>query len=384
MDASWYVLLALLLGLAIGAAAVHLLGLAAQRGRQVMAIASEPIPDGIAAMVHVLESAGVVLDGSNQVILSSPGAEALDLVDGRTLRSHDIADSVRRIWRTGEAEVLDIVHRRGRIGTGNEVQLRVRVAPLGNRFMLVLAADRTEELRLAGVRRDFVANISHELKTPIGALTVLAEAIEAGAAEPERVRSFAKRMQVEADRLARMTKELIDLSRIQADDPLDHAERFPVSRIIEVAVDRNRVLADAKRMRIIPRVLEEADLLGSEELVTMAVQNLVSNAVQYSPEATHVGVGVRVTDGIVDIAVTDQGVGIAPEETERVFERFYRVDPARSRVTGGTGLGLSIVKHVAVSHGGEVTLWSRPGQGSTFTLRLPAASAPASAQKEIA
>ncbi|WP_146796613.1 sensor histidine kinase [Agrococcus baldri] len=377
MDASWYVLLALLLGFAVGAASVHLLGLAAQRGRQVMAIASEPIPDGIAAMVHVLESAGVVLDGSNQVILSSPGAQALDLVEGRTLRSHEVADAVRRVWRTGEAEVIDIVHRRGRIGGGNEVQLRVRVAPLGNRFMLVLAADRTEELRLAGVRRDFVANISHELKTPIGALQVLAEAIEAGAEEPARVRSFAQRMQLEADRLGRMTKELIDLSRIQADDPLDHADRFPVTRIVDVAVDRNRVLADAKRIRIIPRVLEEADLLGSEELVTMAVQNLISNAVQYSPEATHVGVGVRVTDGIVEIAVTDKGVGIADEEQERVFERFYRVDPARSRVTGGTGLGLSIVKHVAASHGGEITLWSRPSQGSTFTLRLPASAAPA-------
>ncbi|WP_092666902.1 sensor histidine kinase [Agrococcus carbonis] len=377
MEASWYVLLALLLGFALGASSVHLLGLAAQRGRQVMAIASEPIPDGIAAMVHVLESAGVVLDGSNQVILSSPGAQSLDLVDGRTLRSHEMSDAVRRVWRTGEAEVLDLIHRRGRIGTGSEVHLRVRVAPLGNRFMLLLAADRTEELRLAGVRRDFVANISHELKTPIGALTVLAEAIEAGAEEPERVRAFAKRMQVEADRLGRMTKELIDLSRIQADDPLDHPERFPVARVVEVAVDRNRVVADAKRMRIIPRVLEEAEVLGSEELVTMAVQNLVSNAVQYSPEATHVGVGVRVVDGIVEIAVTDKGVGIAPEEAERVFERFYRVDPARSRVTGGTGLGLSIVKHVAVSHGGEITLWSRPGQGSTFTLRLPAADASA-------
>jgi len=334
--------------------------------------------------VQVLESAGVVIDGSNQVILSSPGAEALDLVDGRALRSQEIAAAVRRIWRSGEAEVIDIVHRRGRIGAGSEVQLRVRVAPLGNRFMLVLAADRTEELRLAGVRRDFVANVSHELKTPIGAMSVLAEAIEAGAEEPERVRAFSQRMQVEADRLARMTKELIDLSRIQADDPLEHAERFSVAEVVDAAVDHNRVMAEAKRMRIIPRVLEEADLLGSEELVTMAVQNLISNAVQYSPEATHVGVGVRVTDGIVEIAVTDKGVGIAQEDRERVFERFYRVDPARSRVTGGTGLGLSIVKHVAVSHGGEITLWSRPGQGSTFTLRLPAASAPQPAREEIA
>lgn len=377
MDASWYVLLALLLGFALGALSVHLLGIAAQRGRQVMAIASEPIPDGIAAMVDVLESAGVVLDGSNQVLLSSPGAVTLDLVDGRALRSHEILDAVRRVWRTGREEVLDLVHRRGRIGAGTELHLRVRIAPLGNRFMLVLAADRTEELRLAGVRRDFVANVSHELKTPIGAVAVLAEAIEAAAEDPDRVRAFAQRMQVESERLGRMTKELIDLSRIQADDPLDRPERVGITEVVEVAVDRTHVLADAKRMRVVTRVLEDAEVLGSAELITMAVQNLVANAVQYSPEATHVGIGVRVVDGIVEIAVTDKGVGIAPEDRERVFERFYRVDPARSRVTGGTGLGLSIVKHVAVSHGGEVTLWSRPGQGSTFTLRLPVAETPA-------
>ncbi|WP_347754363.1 ATP-binding protein [Agrococcus sp. ProA11] len=377
MDASWYVLLALLLGFALGSGSVYLLGIAAQRGRQVMAIASEPIPDGIAAMVDVLESAGIVLDGSNQVILASPGAHGLDLVDGRELRSREIMDAVRRTWRTGEAEVLDIVYRRGRIGVGTELQLRARVAPLGNRFMLVLVSDRTEELRLAGVRRDFVANISHELKTPIGALSLLSEAIEAAADDPARVRAFSQRMQVEADRLGRMTKELIDLSRIQADDPLEHAERFSISHVVDVAVDRNSVLAETKRMRVLPRVLDEAEVLGSEELVTMAVQNLIANAVQYSPAATHVGVGVRVVDEVVEIAVTDNGVGIAQEDHERVFERFYRIDPARSRVTGGTGLGLSIVKHVAISHGGEVRLWSHPGQGSTFTLRLPVAAATA-------
>ncbi|GAA3596040.1 sensor histidine kinase [Agrococcus terreus] len=374
MDAAWYVLLSLLLGFAVGALSVHLLGVAAQRGRRVMAIASEPVPDGIASMVGVLESAGVVLDGSNQVILSSPGAEALDLVEGRHLRVPALVEHARRIWRTGEAETFELAHRRGRIGTGTELQLRVRITPLGNRFLLLLAADRTEEVRLAGVRRDFVANVSHELKTPIGAVAVLAEAIEAASEDPERVRAFSKRMQVEAERLGRMTKEIIDLSRIQADDPLEDAARVPIARVVDVAVDRNRVAADAKRMRIIPRVLDDVEVLGSEELLTTALQNLVANAVQYSPEATHVGVGVRVQDGIVEIAVTDKGVGIAQEDRERVFERFYRVDPARSRVTGGTGLGLSIVKHVAVTHGGEVTLWSRPGQGSTFTLRLPAAS----------
>lgn len=382
MDASWYVLLALLLGLAVGGGSAYLLGMAARRGRQVMAIATEPIPDGIVAMVDVLESAGIVFDGSNQVILASPGADALDLVDGRELRSREIMDAVRRAWRTGEAEVLDIAYRRGRIGVGTELQLRARVAPLGNRFMLLLIADRTEELRLAGVRRDFVANISHELKTPIGALTLLSEAIEAAAEEPERVRAFSQRMQVEAERLGRMTKELIDLSRIQADDPLDDAERFSIAHVVDVAVDRNAVLAEAKRMLILPRMLDDAEVLGSEELVTMAVQNLITNAVQYSPAATHVGVGVRVVDDVVEIAVTDNGVGIAAEDHERVFERFYRIDPARSRVTGGTGLGLSIVKHVAISHGGEVRLWSHPGQGSTFTLRLPAAAV--ATRKEIA
>lgn len=382
MDASWYVLLALLLGFVVGGGSAYLLGIAAQRGRQVMAIATEPIPDGIVAMVDVLESAGIVFDGSNQVILASPGADALDLVDGRELRSREIMDAVRRAWRTGEAEVLDLSYRRGRIGVGTELQLRARVAPLGNRFMLVLISDRTEELRLAGVRRDFVANISHELKTPIGALTLLSEAIEAAADEPARVRAFSQRMQVEAERLGRMTKELIDLSRIQADDPLDDAERFSIAHVVDVAVDRNAVLAEAKRMLIMPRVIEDADVLGSEELVTMAVQNLITNAVQYSPAATHVGVGVRVVDDVVEIAVTDNGVGIALEDHERVFERFYRIDPARSRVTGGTGLGLSIVKHVALSHGGEVRLWSHPGQGSTFTLRLPAAAA--ATRKEIA
>lgn len=375
MDPAWYALLALLLGFGIGAGAVHLLGIATQRARQVMAIQSEPVPDGIVAMVHVLESAGFVLDGSNQVIVSSPGAVALDLVEGRQLRSPEILAAVRRVWREGEPEVLELVHRRGRIGAGTELQLRVRVVPLGNRFMLVLAADRTDEVRLAGVRRDFVANVSHELKTPIGAIAVLSDAIEAAADDPERVRAFAHRMQVEADRLGRMTKELIDLSRIQADDPLAEAERVPVATVVDVAIDRNRVAADAKRIRIIPRVLDDAEVLGSQDLLTTAVQNLVANAVQHSPDVSHVGIGVRTVDGIVEIAVTDKGPGIAPEDRERVFERFFRVDPARSRVTGGTGLGLSIVKHVAVSHGGEVTLWSSLGQGSTFTLRLPRADA---------
>ena len=383
MDPALYALLALLLGFAVGASAVHLLGVAAERGRRVMAIQSEPVPDGIVAMIDVLESAGMVLDGSNQVIVASPRAHALDIVEGRVLRSAEILAAVRRIWRSGEPEVLEIVHRRGRIGGGTELLLRVRIAPLGNRFMLVLASDRTEEARLAEVRRDFVANVSHELKTPIGAIALLADAIEAAAGDPDRVRSFAGRMQVEAERLARMTKELIDLSRIQADDPLEHAERVSIARVVDLAVDRNRVAAEARRIRIMPRVLDDAVVLGSEELLAMAVQNLVTNAVQYSSESSHVGIGVRVVDGIVEVAVTDKGIGIAPEDRERVFERFFRVDPARSRVTGGTGLGLSIVKHVAVSHGGEVTLWSTPGQGSTFTLRLPTVAAEAPA-KEIA
>ncbi|GAA2173995.1 ATP-binding protein [Agrococcus versicolor] len=373
VDATWIVLLALAFGFSLGALVVHLGGVAASRGQRALQLASEAIPDGIADVVGALESAGVVVDASNTVLRASPAAIALGLVADRGLANAELAELVQAARTSGQAEERMVELRRSRFDDAQLRHLSARAAPIGARFILLLADDRTDEIRLEGVRRDFVANVSHELKTPIGAVTLLADAIDAAADEPERVRAFANRLMVEAARLGALTQELIDLSRVQDDDPLDDPERVQVDAVVDRAIDAVRVAAEAKRIRISTRVVDAATVLGDESMLVMALHNLVANAVQYSPEGSHVGVGARLNGDLVEVSVTDKGVGIAPADADRVFERFYRVDPARSRVTGGTGLGLSITKHIAVSHGGEVQLWSKPGQGSTFTLRLPVA-----------
>jgi two-component system sensor histidine kinase SenX3 len=240
--------------------------------------------------------------------------------------------------------------------------------------VLLLAEDRTESFRLDEVRRDFVANISHELKTPIGAIGLLAEAIEAASDEPKEVKRFAKRLTIEADRLARLTIEIIELSRLQAAEPLASAEKIDIDSVVAQALDRNRVAAESHRISLVSGGDAGAEVYGDEQLLVTAVHNLIANAIQYSPDGFRVGVGVTVANGAVEIAVTDQGVGIPEGERERVFERFFRVDNARSRHTGGTGLGLAIVKHAVQNHGGDVRVWSQQGSGSTFTIRLPEAS----------
>jgi two-component system sensor histidine kinase SenX3 len=174
-------------------------------------------------------------------------------------------------------------------------------------------------------------------------------------------------------RLGLITREIIDFSRLQAVDPLHEPTRVGVDAVLASAVDQNHVLAEARGVELVLSKRTGLDVLGDEGLLTTAVHNLVANALQYSPAHSRVGIGARSRNGVVEITVTDQGAGIAPEDLERVFERFYRADPARSRQTGGTGLGLSIVKHVAQNHGGDVVVWSRLGHGSTFTIRLPEA-----------
>jgi two-component system sensor histidine kinase SenX3 len=255
------------------------------------------------------------------------------------------------------------------------MHLVARAAPMGVRHVLLLAEDRSDAVRLEAVRRDFVANVSHELKTPIGAVGLLAEALQTAADDPEQVRRFAERLSTEAMRLGLITREIIDFSRLQAVDPLHEPTRVGVDAVLATAIDQNQVLAEARGVELVLAKRTRLEVLGDEGLLTTAVHNLVANAVQYSPAHSRVGVGARARNGAVEIAVTDQGVGIAPEDVERVFERFYRGDPARSRQTGGTGLGLSIVKHVAQNHGGDVSVWSRLGHGSTFTIRLPEAPA---------
>jgi two-component system sensor histidine kinase SenX3 len=224
------------------------------------------------------------------------------------------------------------------------------------------------------VRRDFIANISHELKTPIGAVSLLAEALQAAAKEPEQVKRFAKRLTKESERLGRITQEIIELSRLQAADALSKPAIVEIDHVVASAIDRNRVAAEARHVTMASGGDAGIEVFGDENLLIVALQNLISNAILYSPKGSRVGIGVTAIEGIVEIAVTDQGIGIAADELDRVFERFYRIDPARSRHTGGTGLGLSIVKHVVQNHGGDVRVWSQPGYGSTFTILLPQAS----------
>ncbi len=374
MDSAWLVLLSLGIGLAVGAGFVWILHIAARRGAHAAQVVSPAVPDGVDQVLDALESAGVVLDPSNNVIKASPGAHAIGLVWNGALVQPHLVELVDRVRRTGEPVTEECELSRGPFGDAN-IHLSVRVARLGSRYVLLLAEDRTESFRLEQVRRDFVANISHELKTPIGAVSLLAEALGDASDDPEQVRRFAQRLSDEARRLARITQDIIELSRLQATSAVGDAEPLAANDIVAVAVDQNRVAAEARNIRIVTRGDKRAYVVGNESLLVTAVHNLISNAIQYSPDDSRIGIGVRTVDGVVEIAVTDQGEGIPEDDLDRVFERFFRVDQARSRTTGGTGLGLSIVKHAVQNHGGEVRVWSQPGRGSTFTIRLPEASA---------
>jgi two-component system sensor histidine kinase SenX3 len=376
MDSMWLVLTALAFGIFLGAAFMVVLHMAERRGSSAARVVAPTIPDGIDQVLEVLESAGVVLDPSNNVLKASPGALAMGIVRQQSLVHPDLLDLVASVRRTGETVARELSVARGPFGEST-LRLHVRVARLGTRFVLLLAEDRTEAHRLDEVRRDFVANISHELKTPIASVSLLAEALDQAADEPEQVRRFAGRLSVEATRLAHITSEVIELSRLQARDALRPDVLVDVDDAVAAAVDQNRVVAAAKHVDIAVRASTKAHVYGDRALMVVAVHNLVSNAIAYSNEGGRVGVGAKVVGDTVEIAVTDQGIGMESDELERVFERFYRVDQARSRNTGGSGLGLSIVKHTVQNHGGDVRVWSQPGRGSTFMIRLPVADAPA-------
>lgn len=344
------------------------------------------LPPGVDTVLSVLRSSAVVLNEADTVIKASSAAYALGLVRGGQLAVDQMLQMVRETRRDGEIRQVDIDLRRRGGARGEAIAVSARVAPLGSRLVLLLVEDLTEVRRTEAVRRDFIANVSHELKTPVGALALLSEAVMDASDDPEAVIRFAGRMQVESARLTNLVQEIIDLSRVQDDDPLDDAENVAVADLVAEAVDRCRHAAGTKQITMAAGDVAHLVVRGDRSQLAAALGNLVENAVNYSPARTRVGiVGRRVpTPGgaFIEVSVTDQGIGISEKDRERIFERFYRVDPARSRATGGTGLGLSIVKHVAASHGGDVTLWSAPGQGSTFTLRLPEAGAHRNSQSE--
>jgi len=332
------------------------------------------VPDGVSELLALLPAAGIVVGPHDEVIEATAIARNLALVRGSRLAVQELLDLARLVRQDQQLREQDLVVSRGSRATSTFLSLRV--APLGEDLILLLAEDQTAVRRVEQTRRDFVANISHELKTPIGAVSLLAEAVEDAADDPPAVRRFANRLGTESARLSDLVGQIIELSRLQADNPLDQPEVVDVDVVMAEAVERCRLDADRHRVSLTVAGTSGCRVLGNNRQLGVAVDNLVENAVIYSDPGARVVVAAhmqpRSDDDYVAITVSDTGIGIAPAEQARIFERFYRVDFARSRSNGGTGLGLAIVKHIVAAHGGEVDVWSQPGQGSTFTIRMPA------------
>ncbi|GAA0505406.1 sensor histidine kinase [Saccharopolyspora thermophila] len=368
MTALGYALI--IVALLVGAAGGFLL--ARGSGRYGRATPAGPtVAELLQRQVHTSANGVVLLNRFGDVVLHNPRAVELGLI-----RDHQADPRARKAAEqaltSGEPVPVDLspLTRTALRGRGPAAVLG-EVRPLGDGFTVVDAADETDSVRLEATRRDFVANVSHELKTPVGALALLAEAVLDAADDPEEVRRFSTKILHESTRLGTLVSELIALSRLQGADPLPELTTVDVDAVVEEALGRCRLAAESAGIEIAVDEPSGYLLDGDRTLLVTALSNLIDNAVSYSPPGSPVSISRRLSGDFVEIAVTDRGIGIPPEYHERVFERFFRVDPARSRATGGTGLGLAIVKHVAANHGGEVRLWSRPGTGSTFTLRVP-------------
>ena len=345
------------------------------------AFLTRPRPDevtdagvGAALAAEVLSASSTayaVLDEDGNVVLANPTATLLGVVRAG-LPDPRIAEAAARAAVSDEPVDVEISPP-GPAPAGRVRPSAVHAVArsLGDGLVVVAAADESAAQRVEEVRRDFVANVSHELKTPVSAIALLAEAVLHGADDPEMVHVFARKLISESTRLGTLVNELIALSRLQGAEPLTDLSVVEIDAVVAEAV--NRVASSAERAQIEVTTDEPSGLLvlGDRTLLVTALTNLLENAVNYSPDRSAVSVSRRAQGAMVEVAVTDRGIGIAPEHQGRVFERFFRVDPARSRATGGTGLGLAIVKHVAANHGGQASVWSRPGTGSTFTLAVP-------------
>ncbi|WP_420112707.1 sensor histidine kinase [Pseudactinotalea sp.] len=380
MEENWLLIVVALLGVGVGAAGVGAF-LYSERSQRTVPLTTPPPPvdDDVAEVLAALTATSVLLGPDEEVLRVSADAYAKGLVRNGRIPSADVSRLVSDVRAGGAAQRMTVSISRSALTTSDRLVFDVIAAPLSGGRVLVLAEDTTASRRLEEVRRDFVANVSHELKTPVGALSLLAETIADAADDPATVRRFSQQMRKEASRLSLLVADIIDLSRLQAPDTETALVEIAVGDVVGEAVDRVQVQAGSHGSTIVVGSDDGLRVYGDHGLLVTALRNLLDNALRYSPDGSSVRVGIRARDGVVEIAVVDQGIGIAASETERVFERFYRVDPARSRETGGTGLGLSIVKHVAARHGGDVRLWSAPGRGSTFTLRIPeveGASAP--------
>lgn len=370
-------MLALLLGLAVGLAAapaVRWLRRKAAVNPDDPSLQEPMVTTQLEAAVDLLRAAAFVAGPYDEVLHSNPQARTLGLVRGNRISLDGLLEDVRGVRQTQRPRATSLTVRR-EPGTP-PLELAVRMTAVGNGMVLVIADDRSAQLRADEIKRDFVANVSHELKTPVGAIRVLAEAVEQAADDPEAVARFSSRMIVESERLSELVQQIIELSRLQSEDPLTQSEVVELDDVAAAAVGYCRELANSRSVVLTLTGTDVLRVVGDADQLTSAVVNLIQNAINYSDTGARVAVSTRQVeesgDRFVEISVADNGIGIRQEELERIFERFYRVDYARSRSQGGTGLGLSIVKHTVAAHGGTVNVWSKVGQGSTFTLRLPA------------
>lgn len=324
------------------------------------------------AFLEVLDTAGVILNADNEVINLSQKAKEMGLVEYEKLTNSELQELVDLARTDKSAKTLELYFAKNQRAAKQFISARATM--LSEELVILMVEDLTEAKRLEETKRDFVENISHELKTPISAISLLSEALQVAIDDSEQVKKFAANLQRESKRLGGLVQRIIELSRIQSGDLSGEVKVLDLGNLIAEAVEANLFLADRNSVKLSFDVEPGVNVLGDAELLTMAIKNLIENAIIYSEANSQVGVGLKVDGDFADVTIIDNGIGIPVDQQERIFERFYRVDPSRSRDTGGTGLGLSIVKHAANNHGGEVSVFSKVGLGSTFTLRLPLAN----------
>ncbi|MDQ0728650.1 two-component system sensor histidine kinase SenX3 [Microbacterium sp. W4I20] len=370
----------LAIGLVIGVGVSLLVAWAYRARARAEEETSLALPPGITDVLGSMDDAACVVDSSGMVLAVSHAATRFGIEVGSTLDNPELRQLVRGVKVAGGSHTESFRMTRGGLSLDPRL-VSARASIIAARLVLLIIRDVTEQERLDQMRRDFVANTSHELKTPVGAVSLLAEAIESAAEDPAQVRIFAARISAEAGRLGQLTGRIMSLSRLQAEGGLTEVGPVSIDEVIASSIEAHVVQADSAGVELARGGDRGIWVRGDAQILIEAVGNLIANAIVYSPRGSRVGVGVKADDQVVEIAVSDQGIGIAEGDRERIFERFYRADEARSRRTGGTGLGLSIVKHATQRHGGEVRLWSRPGRGSTFTIRLPRIDAPAHADE---
>ena len=329
---------------------------------QLLNLAVQGSPTGIA-----------IFNRGARVIMSNARAHDMSIVHDRTINP-EVWDAAQLAFEDLETHTLDLdLPRRA---TGSRIRnVSVVVKPLTlthNSYVIAYCTDESENVRMEAARRDFVANVSHELKTPVGGMSLLAEALMQDPGDADMVEHFGEKLLKESHRMGEMITDLINLSKLQGAEALPEMVPVSIDAVIDEAIERNHVSAENHDIVLTRGATTGVEVMGDRALLVAAVSNLVSNAINYSPNGKQVSISQKVVrENVVLVRVTDRGIGIAPEDQKRVFERFYRVDKARSRSTGGTGLGLAIVKHVVANHGGNIKLWSRPGTGSTFTIELP-------------